>query len=246
MAGPELTHATHWLGALAKIENVIGKIDTPTRRLINTAVELIKTPVVCINCIVSRERAGRLQTHAIFVGDIKTAFELAAQISAIVHVKSVPRKYGKVLALLDEHYDELWVGGKASYKLGGVIADGGELLIYAPHLKHVSITHGELIEKFGYAPIESVSHMVEKHPELGCNLCVAAHLAHVAYAGRIDEQGNVQPKYKITLASGLDESICEKLRLGYVDHRAVDLNAFLVDPDVLVVPDAGRDLYMIS
>ena len=91
--------------------------------------------------------------------------------------------------MLDPHYDELWVGGKASYKLGAIIEEGGELIIYAPHLTKLSETHGALIEKYGYAPLESVRDMLGVSQELRENLCIAAHLAHVAYAGRIDDEG---------------------------------------------------------
>ena len=96
----------------------------------------------------------------------------------------------------------MWVAGKASYKLGAIIEHGGELVIYAPHLKGISTTHGRLIEKYGYAPLEQVREMVEGSDELRANLCVAAHLAHVSYAGRLGADGKIAPRYRITLASG--------------------------------------------
>ena len=145
--------------------------------------------------------------------------------------------------MLDPHYDELWVGGKASYKLGAIIEEGGELIIYAPHLTKLSETHGALIEKYGYAPLESVRDMLGVSQELRENLCIAAHLAHVAYAGRFDEQGKVVPRYRITMASGLDEETCRRVNLGYLDHRTFDYEALRSDPDTLIVKDAGRDLY---
>ena len=120
-----------------------------------------------------------------------------------------------MIALLDEHYDELWVGGKASYKLGGIIEDGGELVIYAPHLKGISTTHGRLIEKYGYAPLETVREMVEGSDELRANLCVAAHLAHVSYGSRVGTDGRIAPRYRITLASGISEEVCARVKLGY-------------------------------
>ncbi len=87
-------------------------------------------------------------------------FGRAAEVSRQVHIRYTGRKYKRVIALLDPHYDELWVGGKASYKLGAIIEEGGELIIYAPHLTKLSETHGALIEKYGYAPLESVQRHV--------------------------------------------------------------------------------------
>ena len=246
VAGPELTHTTHWLGALAGIENIIGETETPTRHLIEAAADFIEARIISLNSVVSRADDGRLITHALFGGDVREAFRQAVAVSRQVHVRYTGRKYQRVVALLDPHYDELWVGGKASYKLGAIIEDGGELIIYAPHLTKISETHGELIEKYGYAPLESVRDMLGVSEELRENLCIAAHLAHVAYAGRLDEQGHVVPRYRIMMATGLDEQTCRRVNLGYVDYRSFDYESFRDDPDTLIVKDAGRDLYKIA
>ena len=245
VAGPELTHTTHWLGALAGIENIIGQVDTPTRRLIEAAADLIPARIISLNTVVSRND-GELVTYALFAGDIREAFRRAAEVSRQVHIRYTGRKYKRVIALLDPHYDELWVGGKASYKLGAIIEEGGELIIYAPHLTKLSETHGALIEKYGYAPLESVRDMLGVSQELRENLCIAAHLAHVAYAGRLDHDGKVVPRYQITMASGLDEETCRRVNLGYLDYRTLDYEAMRSDPDTLIVADAGRDLYQVS
>jgi nickel-dependent lactate racemase len=245
VAGPELTHTTHWLGALAGIENIIGRVDTPTRRLIEAATGLVPARIISLNTVVSRNDAG-LVTYALFAGDIRDAFRRAAEVSRRVHIRYTDRKYRRVVALLDPHYDELWVGGKASYKLGAIIEEGGELIIYAPHLTKLSETHGALIEKYGYAPLESVRDMLGVSQELRENLCIAAHLAHVAYAGRLDEDGKIVPRYQITMATGLDEETCRRVNLGYIDYRSFDYEAMRSDPDTLIVADAGRDLYLRS
>jgi nickel-dependent lactate racemase len=244
VAGPELTHTTHWLGALAGIENIIGQVDTPTRRLIEAAADLIPARIISLNTVVSRND-GELVTYALFAGDIRKAFRCATEVSRQVHIRYTGRKYKRVVALLDPHYDELWVGGKASYKLGAIIEEGGELIIYAPHLTKLSETHGALIEKYGYAPLESVRDMLGVSQELRENLCIAAHLAHVAYAGRLDENGRIVPRYKITMASGLEKETCRRVNLGYLDYRSLDYESMRADPDTLIVSDAGRDLYQV-
>ena len=245
VAGPELTHLTHWLGALASIENVIGRIETPTRHVIEAAADRVTTPVIGFTSVSTRDPAG-LHTHALFTGGLRETVRQAAAVSAQVHIRYTGRRYRRVVALLDEHYDELWVGGKASYKLGGVIENGGELVIYAPHLKGISTTHGALIEKYGYAPLEQVREMVEGSDELRANLCVAAHLAHVSYAGRIGADGRVEPRYRITLASGIPEDVCRRVRLGFAECGSIDVDAARREPDTLVVDNAGRDLYLVE
>lgn len=246
VAGPDLTHATHWLGALASIERVIGRIETPTRHMIEAAADLVPARIISINSVVTRGDDERLRTHALFCGDVREAFRRAAEVSRQVHIKYTGRKYRRVVALLDEHYDELWVGGKASYKLGGIIEEGGELIIYAPHLRAISETHGLLIEKYGYAPIDRVREMVALSTELRSNLAVAAHLAHVSYAGSRDETGKVIPRYSITMASALDEATCRRVNLGFMDHREFRRENYAQDPDTLVVERAGRDLYLVE
>ena len=246
VAGPELTHTTHWLGALAGIEHIIGNVETPTRHLIEAAADLVPAKVISLNTVVTRDSEGKLLTHALFGGEIREAFRRAAEVSRRVHIRYTGRKYKRVVALLDQHYDELWVGGKASYKLGGIIEDAGELIIYAPHLTKISETHGALIEKYGYAPLESVRDMLGVSQELRENLCIAAHLAHVSYAGRVDETGKIVPRYQITMATGLDEATCKRVNLGYQDYRTVDLASLRSQPDVLLVEDAGRDLFKVE
>ncbi|HJY87213.1 MAG TPA: lactate racemase domain-containing protein [Candidatus Acidoferrales bacterium] len=245
VAGPELTHMTHWLGALATIENVIGRVDTPTRRMIEAAAALVPTPVISFTSVTTRNREG-VRTHALFAGHISVALRRAAEVSRHVHIKYTGRRYRRVVALLDKHYDELWVGGKASYKLGNIIEEGGELIIYAPHLNQISATHGRLIEKYGYAPLEQVREMVAWSDELRANLCVAAHLAHVSYASSRNAAGHVVPRYRIRLASAVPEEACRRANLGFLDYRTFKREQYEADPDTLIVEDAGRDLYLIQ
>jgi len=245
VAGPDLTHMTHWLGALATIEHIIGRVDTPTRRMIEAAARLVPAPVIAFTSVQERE-GETLHTRALFAGDLFETFRRAADISRQVHIRYTGRKYRRVIALLDPHYDEMWVGGKASYKLGGIIEPGGELVIYAPHLREISVTHGRLIEKYGYAPLEHVRDMVAGSDELRANLCVAAHLAHVAYGSSRTHDGRVVPRFQISLASEVPEDVCRRVKLNYVDWHAFDVERHKSDPDTLIVENAGRDLYLVN
>jgi len=245
VAGPELTHMTHWLGALATIEQVIGRVETPTRRMIEAAAALVPAEVISFTSVATRN-GDSLRTHALFAGDINATLRNAAAVSEHVHIKYTGRKYSRVVALLDEHYDELWVGGKASYKLGSIIEEGGELIIYAPHMNAISTTHGRLIEKYGYAPLETVREMVAYSDELRANLCIAAHLAHVSYGSSRNAEGHIIPRYLITLASAVSEEVCRRVNLGFLDHRKFRREDYESDPNTFVVENAGRDLYLVN
>ena len=247
VSGAELTHATHWLGALNSIEKTIGRLETPTRHLIEAAADFITPEIILFASAVSRTDENRLQTHALFAGDFRLALRRAAEVSRLIHIKYTHRKYRRVVALLDEHYDELWTGGKASYRLGAIIETGGELIIYAPHLHCISETHGAAIEKFGgYAPLETIKELVAESGELQQNLCVAAHLAHVAYAGRTDENGKIASRFKITLASKVDAETCRRVNLNFMDYQTFNLADYENDDDTLIVERAGRDLYLVA
>ena len=239
---------THWLGALATIEQVIGRVETPTRRMIEAAAALVPAEVISFTSVATRgsHSGDPLRTHALFAGDINQTLRSAAAVSEQVHIKYTGRKYTRVVALLDEHYDELWVGGKASYKLGSIIEEGGELIIYAPHLNALSTTHGHLIEKYGYAPLETVREMVAYSDELRANLCIAAHLAHVSYGSSRSAEGHIIPRYRVTLASAVTEEVCRRVNLGYLDPRSFSLEDYQSDPNTFVVENAGRDLYLVN
>ena len=247
IAGAELTHKTHWLGALASIEKIIGRIETPTRHMIEAAADHIAARVIAFTSVISRTDDDRLRTHALFGGDFRPSLRCAAEVSRHVHIKYTGRKYRRVVALLDEHYEDLWLGGKASYRLGAVIQEGGELVIYAPRLRCISETHGHDIERFGgYAPIEKIKELVARSGEMQTNLAVAAHLAHVSYAGRTDANGNFVPKYQITLASQIDRKTCERVNLNFLDLATFNLAEYQNDADTLIVERAGRDLYLVE
>jgi len=245
VAGPELTHASHWLGALAGIEKTIGRVETPTRHLFEAAADLVAASVISLNSVVTRQN-GRLRTHALFCNELRSTVRKAAEVSKFVHVKYTGRKYTRVLAILEPHLNDLWVGGKASYRLGPVIKEAGELIIYAPHIKNISDVHGDLIKRFGYVPVEVVRELVNKFDDLRKNLCVAAHLAHVSFASRRSKDGNIVPRYSISLCTSIDPATCRQVNLGYMDPSTFQKAICSDDPDTLVVEQAGRDLYLVD
>jgi hypothetical protein len=124
---------------------VIGTIDTPVRAVINTAAAMLKTPLSLLALVVTHDG-----TAGLFCGDPHEAWREAAMLSQRRHVRFVDRPFDRVLAVMPTMYDDLWTGAKGAYKTEPVVADGGEVIIYAPHISEVSYVHGELIDRIGY------------------------------------------------------------------------------------------------
>jgi nickel-dependent lactate racemase len=142
-------------------------------------------------------------------------------------------------------YDDLWVGGKCMYKLEPVVADGGELIIYAPHITEISVTHGKLIEQIGYHCRDYFLKQWDRFKDLPWG--VLAHSTHVRGIGTF-ENGIENCRIKVTLATRIPADICAKINLGYRDPDLINVNDFAnrEDAGILLVPKAGEMLYHLS
>jgi hypothetical protein len=149
-----------------------------------------------------------------------------------------------VLSCAPEMYDEMWVGGKCAYKLEPVVADGGELIIYAPHITKISATHGALIERVGYHVRDYFLAQMERFADVPGG--VLAHSTHVKGLGTY-ENGLERPRTTVTLATGIPEALCRKINLGYRDPASVDPEHWRnrEGEGYLLVPKAGETLYRL-
>jgi nickel-dependent lactate racemase len=142
-------------------------------------------------------------------------------------------------------YDEIWTAGKCMYKLEPVLADGGELIIYAPHIAEVSVTHGHLIKAIGYHCRDYFLNQWDqfKHHPWG----VLAHSAHVHGLGTFDN-GIEAPRARVTLATQIPEATCRRLNLGYRHPSSIAPESFAhrEAEGVLLVPKAGEMLYRLA
>lgn len=239
ISGPEMINATHWLGALAGVIGTIGIKDTPVRAMIHTAARFLPKPITLISLVViGKGLAG------VFIGDHLSAWEKAAELSAEKHIQWYDKPFQRVLSWAPPMYNELWTGAKAMYKLDPVVADGGEVIIYAPHLDVVSHVHGEYIFEIGYHVLEYFLEQWErfKHVPLG----VLAHSTHVRGDGTYTD-GVESPRVKVTLASKITSDDCEALALGYRDPDQIDPSEWenREDEGILFVPKAGEMLYKV-
>ena len=239
IAGQEIIDLFHWLGALITNPEIIGKKDTPVRQVIDRAVSFLNIERYCLSLVVKGNGLAGL-----FFGTPETAFSKAADISEKVHIIYKEKPFTKILSCAPEMYDDIWTAGKCMYKLEQVAADGGELIIYAPHIKEVSAVHGEIIEKIGYHVRDYFVKQMEKFKDIPGG--VMAHSTHVKGVGKYIN-GIEQPRINVTLATGIPEEVCRKINLGYVDPESIDINDWKdrEDEGILYVSKAGETLYRL-
>jgi len=246
ISGKELIDLSHWLGALITSYDIIGTLGTtPVRALIDRASSMIPTPRSALCFVVAPKNAERL--HGVFAGPVEDAWRQAAELSSEVHVTYVEHPFSTVLSVIPPMYDEMWVAAKGMYKLEPVVADGGELIIYAPHVKEISRVHGEALRRVGYHTRDYIeSHWDElQHEPWG----VLAHSTHLRGVGTYDPAtGEEHPRVAVTLATAIPEDECHAMGLGYRDPATIEVAAFenREDEGVLVVPKAGEMLFRLS
>ncbi|MCS7067649.1 MAG: lactate racemase domain-containing protein [Meiothermus sp.] len=239
ISGPEMINVTHWLGALATVRGTIGLKDTPVRALIHEAARHVPTPITLIALVVQGSGLGGM-----FVGDHVSAWSAAADLSSTRHIVWVDKPFKRILSCAPPMYDELWTAGKAMYKLDPALADGGELIIYAPHLETVSQVHGKYIYEIGYHTVPYFLNQWErfKHVPLG----VLAHSTHVRGSGTW-VNGQEHPRVRVTLASRIGPEDCKRLNLGYLDPDSLNPEDFAgrEEEGILLVRKAGETLYRV-
>lgn len=239
VAGPDVISATHWLGALVSSMKTIGIKDTAARRVIHRAAELVPTPTLCIALAV---RGDAL--HAVYAGGYVEAWDKAADISAQLEITYVPYGYRRVLSMPSTIYHDLWTAAKAMYKTEPAIADGGEVIIYAPSLTEISYTHGRLIDEIGYHVLEYFTSRPERFASVPG--VIKAHSTHVKGSGSYDlRSGEEQPRIQVTLATGIPKERCERVNLGYLDPATIDISEWMnrEGEGVAVIRNAGETLY---
>jgi len=240
IAGPEIIHIFHWLGALITNPVINGTKDTPVRDVIDRAAGLIRKEKVAFCFNVMKDAC-----RAVFFGAPEEAWGAAAALSARTHIVYRERTYTSVLAVAPAMYDELWVAGKCMYKLEPVVADGGELIIYGPHIREVSVTHGDYIRRVGYHTRDYFLAQMDKFAHIPGG--ILAHATHVKGIGTY-ENGIEKPRINVTLATGIPEAECRAINLGYRDPAGINPDEWKdrEDEGRLLVPDAGEVLYRLA
>ncbi len=227
--------------AVVTCPGTIGIKHTPVREVINRAMKLIDMPVHCISMVVKSSE----ELYGIYVGDYLGSWEAAADLSEQIHVVFKDKPFHTVLGVCPEMYNELWTGGKVMYKLEQVVAPGGKLIIYAPHITEVSRTWGDDMAKIGYHTVDYFLAQPDKFTDIPRG--VLAHSTHVRGIGTM-KNGIEKPRIEVILASSLSEEECRKINLGFMDYRTIDLDSYKdrEAEGVLFVDRAGEILHRVK
>ncbi|HDQ44340.1 MAG TPA: DUF2088 domain-containing protein [bacterium] len=240
VAGAEIIDMFHWLGALITSYAIIGRADTPVREVVERAARFLPVEPDCLALVVKGTGLAGL-----YAGNSREAWKSAAALSGKLHIVYKDKPFHRVLSCAPEMYDDLWTGAKCMYKLEPVVADGGELIIYAPHISEVSVTHGEKIRKIGYHVRDFFLKQWDKYREIPGG--VRAHSTHVKGLGTY-ENGIENPRIRVTLATSIPRSVCEAINLGYCDPASIHPGEWMdrEGEGILYVPKAGEMLYRIQ
>ena len=240
VAGQEIIDLSHWLGALITSADIIGTQGlTPVRALIDEAAALIPAQTLAL-CVVVQ--SGSAALHAAAFGDPRSAWAAAADVSARTHVRYLDAPVRRVLSVIPEKYDDMWTAAKGFYKVEPVVADGGEVVLYAPHITRISAMHPE-IEEIGYHCRDWFVQQWDRYSHLHWG--VLAHSTHLRGAGTYDPGHGERSRVRVTLATGIPEDVVRRADLDYLDPATVDVAAEVAG-GTFVVPDAGEVLFRLG
>ena len=237
IAGQEIIDFFHWLGAVITNPVIIGNKWTPVRRVVDRAAAMLKVERQALCMVVKgHDLAG------LYAGTPEAAWSAAADLSREIHIQYFDRPFHTVLACAPKMYDDIWTGGKCMYKTEPVVANGGKVIIYAPHITEISSVHGAILHEIGYHTRDFFLKQWDRYQHYPWG--VVAHSTHVKGIGTY-ENGKENPRVEVILATGIPETVCRQVNLGYLDHRSVKGSDYdrREAEGILYVPRAGEILY---
>lgn len=216
--GREGINKSHFLGAVYGMERIMGRADTPVRKVLNYATDNFarELPIIYILTVIGRNETGRLSLKGLYIGDDYECFKLAADLSLKVNFQILEQPLKKVVVYLDpSEFKSTWLGNKSVYRTRMAIDDGGELIILAPGLREFGEDReiDRLIRKYGYKTTPEILAFTEKNDELKENLSAAAHLIH----------GSSEERFTITYCPGH----LSKEEIESVNFRHADLDEMI-------------------
>jgi len=240
VAGPQILNFFHWLGAVVTNPMIIGHKQTPVRKVVDHAGGMLAVKKLCFCLVVDSQQ----QLAGLFAGTPEQAWDAASDLSSRLHIAWKDQAFHTIVSCAPPMYDELWTAGKCMYKLEPVLADGGELIIFAPHLKEISVSHGRHIQAVGYHCRDYFLNQWDKFKHFPWG--VLAHSTHLRGIGCF-LNGVETCRAKVTLATQIPAETCRRINLGYRDPRMIRLEEFAGQEDegILLVPKAGETLFRL-
>ena len=241
--GREGINKSHFLGAAYGMEKMMGRANTPVRKVLNYASDNFAKdlPIVFIQTVIGKDDNGNLVMRGLFIGDDSECFELAAQLSLQVNFEMLDEPLKKVVVYLDpSEFKSTWLGNKSIYRTRMAIADEGELIVLAPGLKEFGEDKDidTLIRKYGYLTAPEILKSVEENEDLQNNLSAAAHLIH----------GSSEGRFKITYCPGeITKKEIESVNFNYadLDEMLKKYNPEKLNDGFNTMPD-GEKIFYIS
>ena len=241
IGGPQILNFFHWLGGVVTNPMIIGNKWTAVRKVVDHAGSMVTVNKLCFCMVVRPDKT----LAGVFAGTPEGAWDEASELSRKIHITYVDKPFHTILSCAPAMYDEIWTAGKCMYKLEPVLADGGELIIYAPHITEVCVSHGKTIEEVGYHCRDYFLKQWDKfkHHPWG----VLAHSTHVRGIGTY-ENGVEKCRAQVTLATQIPREKCEAINLGYRDPKTINIEDYAnrEDEGVLLVRKAGEMLYQLK
>ena len=241
--GGEGINKSHFLGAAYGMERIMGRADTPVKRVLNYGSDHFakNMPIVYVLTVVGKNAKGNLAVKGLFVGDDLECFNLAAELSLKVNFVMLDEPLKKVVVYLDpSEFKTTWLGNKSVYRTRMAIADGGELIVLAPGLKEFGEDKGndQIIRKYGYVYTPKVLELVKENEDLQNSLGAAAHLIH----------GTSEGRFSITYCPGhITKEEIESVKFNYADLQMMlqKYNPEKLKDGVNIMPD-GEEVFYIS
>lgn len=245
--GAEGINKSHFIGAAYGMERMMGRADTPVRKIFNYASDHFAAhlPIVYVQTVVGVNRSGKLQTYGLFIGDDFSVFDKAARLSLEVNFEMVDKPLQKVVVWLDpSEFKSTWLGNKSIYRTRMALADGGELIVLAPALKEFGEDKeiDRLIRKYGYFGTPHTLKVTAGNEELQNNLGAAAHLIH----------GSSEGRFSITYCPGKGKENLTREEIESVGFQWADYDKMVAsyNPEVLkdgynALPN-GEEIFFIS
>ena len=240
IAGDDIIHFFHWLGAVVTNPMINGNKWTVTRKVVEKAASFIKMPHQLVAIVALLD-----ELKGIFLGDCVEAWEKAADLSNEVHIIYKDKPYHTILGLAPKMYDDIWTAGKVMYKLEPILAEGGTLIICAPHITEISYTHGKYLDRIGYHTRDYFRTRMDQFADVPRG--IIAHSTHVKGIGTYID-GVERPRVNVVLATGIGKERCEKVNLGYMDPAQIDMADYenREEQGILVVDHAGEVLHRLA
>lgn len=240
VSGQELIDLSHWVGALITSADMIGTAGiTPVRAMIDEAAALIPTQRLALSMVVA---SGTDALHAMAFGAPEESWAACAEISAQTHVTYRDAPVHRVLSIMPTKYQDIWTAAKGFYKLEPIVADGGEVIIYAPHITDISIMHPHIAE-IGYHNRDYFLGQWDRFKDVPWG--DLAHSTHLRGQGTWDAEHGERNRVTVTLATGIPQDVVRSVNLNYLDPASVDIDAYDADPETFVEHHAGEVLHRL-